>query len=86
MIIMHEKLLKLKNSLKNSMLQRIASGDRTVFDQDYNFIDKIVENNIRVDFITIDVAHGHHILVKDMITYIKDRLNVKVIAGNIGVP
>ena len=52
--------------------------------KDYDFIDKIIKNDIRVDFITIDVAHGHHILVKDMITYIKDRLSVKVIAGNIG--
>ena len=39
--------------------------------KDRDFIDKIVKQNIRVDFITIDVAHGHHVLVKEMITYIK---------------
>jgi len=52
--------------------------------KDYDFVDKIIEKNVSVDFITIDVAHGHHILVKNMITYIKDKSNVKIIAGNVG--
>jgi len=55
-----------------------------VNEKDRNFIDNIVEKDVSVDFITIDVAHGHHVLVKNMITYIKDRLNVKIIAGNVG--
>jgi len=52
--------------------------------KDYNFIDEIIKRNIGVDFITIDVAHGHHILVKHMITYIKNKCSIKVIAGNVG--
>ena len=52
--------------------------------KDRDFIDKIVEKNVSVDFITIDVAHGHHILVKEMITYINNKLSVNVIAGNVG--
>ena len=52
--------------------------------KDYDLIDKIYKNNIDVDFITIDVAHGHHILVKQMIAYIKDKIKVKIIAGNVG--
>tara|TARA_A100000172_G_scaffold3619_1_gene2238 strand:+ start:58344 stop:59366 length:1023 start_codon:yes stop_codon:yes gene_type:complete len=52
--------------------------------KDRDFIDKIAVKGVGVDFITIDVAHGHHILVRDMITYIKDRLSVKIIAGNVG--
>ena len=52
--------------------------------KDYDLIDKIDKNNIDVDFITIDVAHGHHILVKQMIAYIKDKIKVKIIAGNVG--
>ena len=52
--------------------------------KDYNFIDKIVEKDVGVDFITIDVAHGHHVLVKNMITYINNKLRVNVIAGNVG--
>jgi len=40
---------------------------------------------IRVDCITIDVAHGHHISVKNMIQFIKANLPyTKIIAGNIG--
>ena len=52
--------------------------------KDYNLIDKLVEKKLYVDFITIDVAHGHHILVKNLITYIKNKWNVKIIAGNVG--
>ena len=52
--------------------------------KDQEFIDKIVERNISVDFITIDVAHGHHVLVKNMITYINNKLRVNIIAGNVG--
>ena len=52
--------------------------------KDRDFIDKIVEKDIGVDFITIDVAHGHHVLVKNMITYINNKLSVNVIAGNVG--
>jgi len=52
--------------------------------KDKDFIDKIVDQNVDVDFITIDVAHGHHVLVKNMITYINNKLRVKVIAGNVG--
>lgn len=38
----------------------------------------------RVDFITIDVAHGHHLKVKERIKWIKENLpNTKIIAGNI---
>lgn len=43
----------------------------------------------KVDFITIDIAQGHHILVKEMIKYIKDTYNntntkcPKIIAGNV---
>ena len=52
--------------------------------KDRDFIDNIVEQDVGVDFITIDVAHGHHVLVKNMITYINNKLSVNVIAGNVG--
>lgn len=54
--------------------------------EDYNFIDRIKSSRLRIDFITIDVAHGHHISVKNMIAYIRDKFgdSVKIIAGNIG--
>ena len=53
------------------------------------FKDKALINNLgnhklRVDFITIDVAHGHHSKVADQIKIIKDNLpDTKVIAGNV---
>jgi GMP reductase len=56
------------------------------------FKDKALVNNIgnhklRVDFITIDVAHGHHSKVADQIKIIKDNLpDTKVIAGNVATP
>lgn len=42
------------------------------------------KRNYRIDFITIDVAHGHHLKVKNRIQWIKENLpNTKIIAGNI---
>lgn len=52
---------------------------------DYQLVQNIAFNNIRVDYITIDVAHGHHISVKQMIAFIKKTCpSAQVIAGNIG--
>ena len=57
--------------------------------QDYDFISKLAASNYRVDYITVDVAHGHHILVKNIIKHIKNcnwttGVMPKIIAGNIG--
>lgn len=41
----------------------------------------------RIDFITIDVAHGHHLKVKSMISFIKKFFkNTFIIAGNTASP
>tara|TARA_B100000989_G_scaffold259922_1_gene210319 strand:- start:5142 stop:6122 length:981 start_codon:yes stop_codon:yes gene_type:complete len=43
--------------------------------------------NIRVDFLTIDIAHGHCARMKMMIEHIKKWLpNTKIIAGNVATP
>ncbi len=43
--------------------------------------------NIRVDFLTIDVAHGHCLRMKMMIEHIKKWLpDTKIIAGNVATP
>ena len=54
--------------------------------EDYGFIEKIKAAQLRVDCITIDVAHGHHFSVKSMIMFIRETFGekVKIIAGNIG--
>jgi len=51
---------------------------------DYDVLEKIKEDGLRVDYITVDVAHGHHILVKQMLTYLKENFKKTfLIAGNI---
>jgi GMP reductase len=51
---------------------------------DYDLVKDALRKH-RVDCITIDVAHGHHLSVKKMIQTIKAlNSSVKVIAGNIG--
>jgi GMP reductase len=58
-----------------------------VKDADRSLIHSIALYGLRVDFITIDIAHGHSQSVADMITYIKKLLpKTPVIAGNIGTP
>lgn len=46
----------------------------------------IAGSNLRVDFITIDIAHGHSANMKSMIQFIRQQKhfnNTKIIAGNI---
>lgn len=59
-----------------------------VHDKDYQVLENIFSNNLRLDFITIDVAHGHHSFVKQILEYIcKFKTNeTYVIAGNIATP
>ena len=49
---------------------------------------KISKNsNLRLDFLTIDIAHAHCQRMKCMIKYIKEHLpNTKIIAGNVSTP
>lgn len=54
---------------------------------DYEFIDELISNEILVDYITIDVAHGHSIQVIKMLEYIKRNYPTAfVIAGNVATP
>ena len=63
-----------------------------VQERDKVLLRQIIEEKLRVDYITIDVAHGHHVLVRDMIAFIKslflvsDRTVPKIIAGNVTTP
>lgn len=54
---------------------------------DYDLIKDIADTKCRVDVITIDIAHGHSVLMKEMISHIKVNLpGTKIIAGNICTP
>lgn len=49
-----------------------------------NLIYDFHSSGLRVDIITIDIAHGHSESMRQTIKYIKDTLpNVKIIAGNV---
>ena len=53
----------------------------------YTDLDSLKAHNISPDYITIDIAHGHSLKVKDMISYIKkDHPNSFIIAGNVSTP
>lgn len=55
--------------------------------EEFEFIDELAISGLNVDFITIDIAHGHSNRVISMIEHIKRRLpSAFVIAGNIGTP
>jgi GMP reductase len=48
---------------------------------------KCSSENLRIDFITIDVAHGHHKKVQNMISYIKELYpDCFLIVGNTATP
>lgn len=64
-----------------------ASISVGIKDAEYEFIDELVADNAKPEYITIDVAHGHSDFVIDMIHYIKKRLpETFLIAGNLGTP
>ena len=51
----------------------------------YKQLEKILDNSLRVDILTIDVAHGHHKKVGNMIMFVKKHLpDTIIIAGNVG--
>jgi GMP reductase len=61
-----------------------------VKDEDEKLINILANSLRKVHFITIDIAHGHHILVADMINHIKSRVWISgepyIIAGNVSTP
>ncbi|GGJ99857.1 GMP reductase [Lentibacillus kapialis] len=65
----------------------IASISVGVKENEYDFIQQLVEQELTPEFITIDIAHGHSQNVMKMIRYIKQHLPESfVIAGNVGTP
>ncbi|GAA3632101.1 GMP reductase [Lactobacillus hamsteri] len=64
-----------------------ASISVGIKDSEYKFIDQLVKENVKPEYITIDVAHGHSIYVIKMIHYIKEKLPDSFLtAGNIATP
>jgi GMP reductase len=59
-----------------------------VQEEDYELLGWIKGRDFRVDFITIDIAHGHSLLMKEMLEFLSNIITFKnkpfIIAGNIG--
>jgi GMP reductase len=54
---------------------------------DRDTIDRLADEGVGADYITIDIAHGHADSVRHMIEHIKQKLpQAFVIAGNVGTP
>jgi GMP reductase len=68
----------------NSRKFDVVSISIGIQQKDRNLLTAIAQSMMKVDFITIDVAHGHHSKVADQIKHIKEILPAtKIIAGNV---
>ena len=55
-----------------------------VGNNDRELLEKIKSNNLSVDWIFLDIAHGHSLVMKNMIFFVKSIMpDVKIIAGNV---
>ncbi|MCU4154313.1 IMP dehydrogenase, partial [Lactobacillus acidophilus] len=64
-----------------------ASISVGITDSEYDFMDDLVKQNLKQEYIIIDVAHGHSVYVIKMIKYIKEKLpNSFLTAVNIATP
>ena len=62
----------------------IVSISIGVQDKDKDLVNLLSSKALRVDYITVDIAHGHSVLMKDMIEHIKSKLpETFIIAGNV---
>lgn len=86
--IMHRfdnDMFEFHKMMKSKLL--ISSISMGVNEDAYQLVDKFVDNDTYPDFITIDIAHGHSVKMKDMIKYIKANLPGSfIIAGNVSTP
>ena len=79
-----DNLVFVRNMVARGLYASISLG---VKKPDYATVDQMVAEGLAPDYITIDIAHGHADSVKNMITYLKDKLpGAFVIAGNVGTP
>jgi GMP reductase len=58
-----------------------------VNEDSYILIDELISKNLIPDFITIDIAHGHSIKMKQMVTHLRKKMmNTFIIGGNVSTP
>lgn len=70
-----------KNMHERHLIASISIG---VNDESYQQIKDMVEQDIKPEYITIDIAHGHCKKMKKMIKFVKEKMpTVFLIAGNV---
>lgn len=70
----------------NNFNWKVVSISVGVKNEDYDTLKLICKDSLRVDFITVDIAHGHCLAMKTMITFLKENFpsTTTIIAGNVG--
>ncbi|CCK83029.1 GMP reductase [Lactobacillus equicursoris 66c] len=64
-----------------------ASISVGIKDDEYDFVDSLVKENLIPEYTTIDVAHGHSVYVIKMIKYIKEKMpDTFLTVGNVATP
>ena len=87
--VMHRFFKEADGNLKlvrkmNHELWPTSSISVGVKEEDKNLIKTIAKEKLSVDYITVDIAHGHSQVMKNMIWIIKQYLpSAKIIAGNV---
>lgn len=82
--IMHRFGIDQYNFVKYTQPWKTVSISIGVKVEDFNLIQKLSYSELRVDYITIDIAHGHSLAMKNMIKHIKCFLPTTfIIAGNV---
>lgn len=73
-----------RNMRKKNLFVSISLG---VKPHDHQVVERLAQEGLGADYITIDIAHGHSDSVQRMIGFIKEKLpQTFVIAGNVGTP
>lgn len=81
--IMHRFEIDIVEFTKNMQDTPLVSICIGVQNEDCEILKAIKAMNLRVDCITIDIAHGHCRRMVNMIKYIKENFNTTIIAGNV---
>lgn len=83
--IMHRFNIDVVKFISNMKeLNLITSISIGVNQDSYNLIDELIEKNLIPDYITIDIAHGHSIKMKNILEFLKSKkIKSFIIAGNV---
>ena len=89
MYVMHRFDINNYEFIKKANIEHwdIISISIGVKEDDYELVTRLNIDQLRVDFITVDIAHGHSLLMFKMLKHIKEKLpNAIIIAGNVCTP